>query len=70
MDLKIRVELMAARLNKGKNWVITRALEEYVERHSRDWLKEEARRQSLLAGERRWKDEELWERASSEVWPD
>lgn len=67
-DLKLRLEITARRINKGKNWIINRALEEYLERHSRTAFRQEARRQSLLASRQRWKDEAFWEKAANEVW--
>jgi predicted transcriptional regulator len=69
-ELGARLAKTARRLNKGKNWVINRALEEYFERHSQETLRQEARRQSLLASRKRWKDEELWEKAAQETWND
>ena len=69
-ELRFRLEGTARRLNKGKNWVINRALDEYLERHSRAALRAEARRQSLLASRKRWKDEALWEKATAEAWND
>lgn len=69
-DLKASLEETAVRLNRGKNWIINQALREYLERHNEDWLRAEARRQSLLASKKKWKDEELWEQALAEVWDD
>jgi len=66
-DLRLRVAHLAQRLGKGKNWVINRALEEYVERHSRAGLRAEARRQSLAASGVAWKDQAFWERAEAEA---
>ena len=68
--LRLRLEDAARRMNKGKNWIINRALDEYLERHNRAGLREEARRQSLLASRKRWKDDALWEKAAAEVWND
>ena len=67
-ELKFRLEEAARRMNKGKNWIINRALEEYLERHNQTELRKEARRQSLLASRKGWKDEAFWERAAAEVW--
>ena len=67
-ELKLRIEDAARRANKGKNWVVNRALEEYLERQSRSALKKEARRQSLLASRKGWKNEPLWEQAAVELW--
>ncbi len=69
-ELRFRLEGAAHRLNKGKNWIINRALEEYLERHSRAKLREEARRQSLLASRKRGKGETFWEKAAAEAWND
>ena len=69
-DLKIRLESTARRMSKGKNWVIKQALTEYLERHNQDWLRAEARRQSIAASKMKWKDEKFWEEALAEVWDD
>jgi len=69
-QLKLRLETAARQTGKGKNWVINRALEEYLDRHSRAGLRQEARRQSLLAGRKRWKGEAVWAKATAEVWND
>lgn len=66
-DLRSKLELVAERTGKGKNWVITQALQEFLDKHAQDALKEEARRQSLAASRGKWKDEEVWERATAEV---
>lgn len=68
--LKARLDRAARRLNKRKNWIIHRALEEFLERHSRADLRDEARRQSLMASRRHWKDQLPWEKAGGEVWND
>ena len=67
-ELQARLEETARRMNKGKNWILNRALEEDLARHSQAHLREEARRQSLLASCRDWKDAKLWEQAAAETW--
>lgn len=67
-DLKVRLESTARRMNKGKNWIIKEALAEYLQRHNLDLLRAEARRQSIAASKRKWKDAKLWEDAAAEVW--
>jgi predicted transcriptional regulator len=69
-DLKIRLDAAVRQLKKPKNRVITEALQEYLDRHSPDALRAEARRQSILASKIKWKDEEFWEKLSAEVWRD
>lgn len=69
-DLKARLEHAARSMSKGKNWVINQALKEYLDRHGRESLKAEARRQSLLASRKRWSDGKLWEAALREAWND
>ena len=51
LDPKLRhaLELKAAKEKRGKNWIISRALESYLEIDSQLDLKAEARRQSLVA---------------------
>ena len=67
-ELKLRLEATARRMNKGKNWILNRALEEYLERHGREDLAAEARRQSLLASRQPWKDQQAWEDTVAETW--
>lgn len=56
-QLAKRLERAAVRLSRGKNWIVTRALEEYLAKINRDDLAAEARRQSRLVAraERRGK---------------
>lgn len=67
-ELRFRLEEAARRLSKGKNWIINQAIEEYLDRHGRTKLREEARRQSLLAGRKPSKDAARWEKAAGEAW--
>lgn len=69
-ELKAQLEATAHRLNKGKNWIINQALQEYLQRHDHEWLRKEARRQSLLVSKKKWEDADLWEEAIAEVWND
>jgi len=66
-DLKIRLENAARSLKKGKSRIINEALQEYLDRREKTDLRKEARRQSILASQMKWKDQELWEKAASEV---
>ena len=66
--MKLRLEARARRTNKGETWILNRALEEYLERHGREDFAAEARRQSLLASRRPWKDQPAWEDAAAETW--
>ena len=47
--LRRALELKAKRERRGKNWIISRALEDYLARDERFDLAAEAKRQSLLA---------------------
>jgi len=68
-DLRVRLEHAARQLKKGKNWVINRAIEEYLDRVHRESLAAEARRQSLLASGVVTEDEEFWhQRADTGGW--
>ena len=67
-ELRRRLERAARRMSKKKNWIINRALEEYLERHSQVDLRQEARRQSLLASQKQRQDEGPWQKAAVEVW--
>ncbi len=48
-SLRDRLEKRSKLLGRGKNWIISRALEEYLKVEEQDELEREARRQSLLA---------------------
>lgn len=67
-ELKVRLEQAAEQSKKGKNWIIRRALEEYLQRHSEEAFRAEARRQSIAASAHKWKDEEFWEKIAAETW--
>ncbi len=58
-----QLALAASRLARGKNWIITQALEEYLAKVNQDDLATEARRQSLLVArrERRRRDDRFWQ---------
>ncbi len=51
MDKRLaqRLDAAAAKFHRRKNGIIVRAIEEYLDHHAPDLLKEEAREQSLLA---------------------
>ena len=67
-ELKARLEDAARRMKKGKNRIITDALREYLDRLGQAGLREEARRQSLIASRAQWKDQDAWEQAVAEAW--
>ena len=59
-ELRLRLEWTARHLKKSKNWILNRALEEYLNREAGDTLSAEARRQSLLASAITTEDEKYW----------
>jgi predicted DNA-binding protein len=61
-DLRIRLERTARHMGRGKNWLINRALEEYLNKAGGEALTAEARRQSLAASGVTTKDEEFWQK--------
>ena len=67
-ELKVRLETTARQMKKPKNWVIKQALDEYLRWHDSEAFLAEARRQSILAGKKKWKDQALWDQAAAEVW--
>ena len=67
-ELASRLESTAERLKKGKNKILTEALEEYLMRHDEEWFRKEALRQSQVASATEWEDEELWDEAAAEAW--
>ena len=60
-ELRERLDRTARRLHRGKSWLITHALEQYLARQETGELREEARRQSELASTAAWADETRWE---------
>jgi len=58
--LQVKLEQTSRWLKHSKNWVISRALEDYLDRVGYDVLAAEARRQSLLASGMVTKDEAFW----------
>ena len=67
--LRLRLEATARQLGQRKNWVINRALEEYLAKTHRAALAREARRQSLVASRVTTADERFWARqAAAEDW--
>jgi len=50
-ELRSHLEKVAQSVHRGKNWIITKALEEYLDKIEKNSLLEEARRQSLLASQ-------------------
>jgi predicted DNA-binding protein len=61
-DLRIRLERTARHMGRGKNWLINRALEEYLKKVGGEALAAEARRQSLAASGVTTKEEEFWQK--------
>lgn len=64
VPLKQQLENTAAKLHRGRNWVILEALKEYMDRHHTDFV-EQVRQESLRAARQdhesqSW-DQELWE---------
>jgi hypothetical protein len=67
--LRDRLEQAARRLKRGKNSIITQALEEYLENLNRTKFLGEARRQSILASASPSEDEDVWlEHADTAGW--
>jgi hypothetical protein len=67
--LRDRLEQAARRLKRGKNSIITQALEEYLENLNRTKFLGEASRQSILASTSPSEDEDVWlEHADTAGW--
>ncbi len=58
-NLRSELENASVKLHRGKNWLIIRALENYLNSLKKSSLKAEARRQSLLVSEAS-DDSEIW----------
>ena len=59
-EQRLRLEWTARHLKKSKNWILNRAIEEYLNRATSDSLSAEDRRQSLLASAITTEDEKYW----------
>jgi predicted transcriptional regulator len=59
-ELRARLEEAAEQLQRGKNRIIIEALEEFLDKVSRQRFLGEARRQSLLASADSGGDEDAW----------
>ena len=69
IELSNRLEQLARRLKRGKNSIITQALEEYLEKLNHAKFLEDARKQSILASVSPNQDEEAWlEHADTTGW--
>jgi predicted transcriptional regulator len=55
-NLRRALELKAKREKRGKNWIISRALESYLQQDGLTDLKAEAKRQSLIAAQQHEED--------------
>ena len=68
-ELNARLEEAVRRFKRGKNSLITEALEDYLDKVSRQRFLEEARRQSLLVSGASTEDEDFWlEQADTRGW--
>ncbi len=68
-ELRARLDEAAKQTGQRKNSIITKALEEYLDRHYRAKIASEARRQSLLASREETLEERLWsEQADVDGW--
>ncbi|MEM8868010.1 MAG: ribbon-helix-helix protein, CopG family [Verrucomicrobiota bacterium] len=54
--LRRALELKAKKEKRGKNWIISRALEDYLEQDAQAYLAAEAHRQSLIAAQNESED--------------
>jgi predicted DNA-binding protein len=60
-SLSKRLDKAAHNLHRGKNWLISQAVCEYLEQLETPDLIQEARKQSLLASKQKILDDDLWE---------
>ena len=59
-ELLERLGDFARQTNRRRNWVVVRAIEDYLDLNEIESLKAEARRQSLLASKQTHPDDEAW----------
>ena len=60
-NIRVRLEKASHSLHRGKNWIITRALEAYLAKLHQNTLMHEARRQSIRAGRADKRESKHWE---------
>ncbi len=62
-DLRLQLDHAAQRLHRGKNWIVSQALQEYLAKLGESKLVNEAQRQSLLAkqADEANEDIKIWE---------
>lgn len=60
-QLREELEKAAHTLHRGKNWIVTEALQEYLAKLHHHELAKEARRQSILASRKKRKEDKSWE---------
>jgi len=65
VELLVRLARTARHLKKGKNWIMNRALEEYLDREAGAALSADAKRQSLVASAITTEDEQFWQEQAS-----
>ncbi|MGA2185177.1 MAG: hypothetical protein ABSH47_19335 [Bryobacteraceae bacterium] len=59
-ELRARLDEAARQLQSGKNRIIIQALEEYLDKVSRQRFLDDARRQSILASVAGGDDDDVW----------
>lgn len=66
-ELSRELARKARSTKRGKNWVIKEALQLYLLGSAHDALREEARRQSLLASRHPSKEDVIWTEQAGEI---
>ena len=62
-ELRQQLDYLSHSLQRGKNWIIIKALQEFINKKNYTILVEEAKHQSLLASQYETnEDENIWER--------
>lgn len=59
-DLRTQLDHAAGRLHRGKNWIVVKALQEYLQKNDSTQLAKEARKQSLLVVKAEALEAEEW----------
>lgn len=60
-DINAQLNQAALILHRGKNWIITHAIERYLSEMKPLTLTEEAKRQSILASQSMNTEDDIWE---------
>ncbi len=66
-EVKEKLDELSQQIHRPKNWIINKALTEYIDRNNLARVVEKARQHCLLANQQ---DESDWDQFAAEAWED